>query len=243
MDKRKKYFPTGEELDIIRDIYDGTTVKTNRIMMRLGRKYPRWYVKKLAQQMGLARVAKPPDWSQAEENYLTDNYHHRGLTAIRNALKRINGGITRSDTAIILKAKRLQVNKGSEGYTMRGLEALLGCDHHKIDGWVADRRLAAKLRGTTRKAIQGGDMWYFRPEDVRIFVINNPDEIDLRRVEKYEFIRLLADEKETTITCICPTCGDAHEMQLLWKNKYIPRMLCASCRYGYRSDELNVMEG
>jgi hypothetical protein len=227
---RKKYFPTENELQIIRDLYDGTTVKTNIIMMRLGHKYPRWHVKRLAQEMGFARQIKRPNWSPEEEQYLEDNYHRRNYLSLRNGLMRINGGVSRSRTAIELKAKRLQITKGAEGFVLRGVEALLGCDHHKIHRWIDRGWLAAKRRGTFRKESQGGDMWYFRPEDLRTFVINHPDEIDLRRVAKHEIIALLADEKETLITCICPRCGKEHQRYLNWKGKGIPRKTCNACR-------------
>ncbi|MGO9138461.1 MAG: hypothetical protein ACLP9S_10915 [Syntrophales bacterium] len=52
----RKYNPTGEELKTVHDLYDGTTVKINVIMMRLKRKYPRCYIRRLAKQMGLART-------------------------------------------------------------------------------------------------------------------------------------------------------------------------------------------
>jgi len=226
----QKFFPTEAELRIIRELYDGTTVKINIIMMRLGRKYPRWYVRRLAAQMGLART-KTPNWLPEEESYLEENYHRRLYKEIRRVLKKINGGILRTQTAVVLKARRLKVSKGAEGYTLRGVEALLGVDHHKIHQWINASWLLAKRRGTERKKIQGGDMWYFRPEDLRTFVINHPDEIDLRRVEKFAFIEFLAGEKQTMITCVCPCCGDEHQMYLNWKGACIPRKLCDACRY------------
>ena len=241
---RQKYFPTENELQVICDLYDGTTVKTNIIMMRLKRKYPRWHVKKLAQGMGLARQVRVPNWTPEEEQYLEDNYHRRGYISLRNSLMKINGGADRSRTAIKLKAKRLQINKSAEGFTMLGLCALLGVDHHKVRKWIAARCLAGKRRGTFRKKTQGGDMWYFRPEDLRCFVIKHPEEIDLRRVEKFAFIELLAGEKETMITCVCPRCGEEHKMYLNWKGKSIPRKLCDFCRHNdVQYDELKVMEG
>jgi len=241
---KRKYFPTENELQTIRDLYDGTTVKINIIMMRLGRKYPRWHIRKLAQEMGLAKSSKMPNWSPEEEEYLEDKYHRWGYVALRNGLMRINGGVSRSRTAIKLKAKRLQVTKGAEGFVMIGIQALLGCDHHKIHRWIDHGWLAAKRRGTERKKSQGGDMWYFRPEDLRTFIINHPDEIDLRRVAKHEFITLLADEKETLITCICPCCGEDHRMYLNWKGKTIPRKICGACQMdSVDYTELSVMGG
>jgi hypothetical protein len=48
------------------------------------------------------------------------------------------------------------------------------------------------LRGTARVAEQGGDEYRIAARDVRRFVIANAAAIDLRKVEKFWFIELLA---------------------------------------------------
>lgn len=188
---RKKYFPTEDELALIRDNYDGTTVKTNKIMRLTGHKYPRWYIRRIACDMGLTR-AKPVVWSEAEIEYLHRAHPKQGYVALRNGLMRINGGISRSRTAIRLKTKCIGINKRSGGFTLRMVENLLGADHHKIGRWMRMNLLTAKRKGTERTAAQGGDMWHFEADALRDFVINNPDQIDIRRVEKHSFIDLLA---------------------------------------------------
>jgi hypothetical protein len=145
--------------------------------------------------MGLART-KEPDWSETEIEYLHKNYPHKGYIALRNAFKKINGGINRTRTAVVLKAKREMINKRSNGLTMRMMEILLGADHHKIEKWISLGLLQGKRKGTDRLPIQGGDMWHFEPKEVREFVINNPLEIDIRRVEKMNFIHLVAGMME-----------------------------------------------
>ena len=102
---KRKHFLTEDELKIIRDFYDGTTIKTNKIMRLIDHKYPRWYVKRKAQEMGLARLHKQPDWSEKEVSYLHKYFPSKGFIAIQNGLKRINGGILRSVIAIVLKKK------------------------------------------------------------------------------------------------------------------------------------------
>lgn len=189
---KKIYFPTKEELKIIRDIYDGHTVRTNKIVQLLGHKYPRWYIKRIAQEMGLARCFKMPDWSPAEVEYLHENFPKKGFIAIQNGLKRINGGLLRSITAIVLKKKRIGISKRSDGYTMRMVEDLLGADHHKIERWVRMGWLQDGRKGTERTPAQGGDMHHFEAKNLRDFVINYWNEIDIRRVEKFYFIQLVA---------------------------------------------------
>jgi len=193
MDK-KKYFLTDEEIRIIRDIYDGTTVKTNKIMRAFGHKYPRWYIKRKAQEMGLARCHKQPDWSEKEVEYLHKHFPSKGFVTIQNGLKRINGGVLRSITGIVLKKRRLHINKRSDGFTMRMVEDLLGADHHKIEKWVHFGWLKDGHKGTERTNIQGGDMHHFEAKNLKDFVINHPFEIDIRRVESFSFIQLLSGQ-------------------------------------------------
>jgi hypothetical protein len=51
-DESKKYFPSEGERRLIRDLYAGTTLGPAKIMVRLGCKYPLWYIRRLAGEMG-----------------------------------------------------------------------------------------------------------------------------------------------------------------------------------------------
>jgi hypothetical protein len=190
----KKYFLTDGELRVIGDHYDGSNARLNKIMRSLnagGSKYPRWYIRRIASEHGWSRT-KIADWSPEEEEYLFENYPRKGWVALQNGLKRINGGIHRTPCAIILKKKRLHITKRSDGLTMRMMEDLFGVDHRRIERWMNLGMLTAKRKGTDRTEIQGGDMWHFEPRILRAFVINHPEEVDLRRVEPLHFIQLLA---------------------------------------------------
>ena len=195
---RKKYYLTEDELRIVRDHYDGSTLKINKILRILnagGPKYSRWYIRRVAANNGWARK-KERYWTAKEEEWLSERYPKKGMVALQNGLKKINGGFLRTRTAIVLKIKRLHINKRSNGLTMRMMEDLLGCDHHKIERWMALGLLEAKRKGTDRKETQGGDMWHFEPKRIREFVINHPDQIDIRRVEPISFIHLVAGMME-----------------------------------------------
>ena len=226
----RKYNPTKKDIQVIRDLYDGSSLNISKIMIRLERKYPRGYIKKLAQQMGLART-KEPDWNTAEIGYLLDHYHECGYTTVRNALRKLNGGLLRTRTAIGLKARRLGICKSDEGYTMRGACAVLGVDHHKIKEWVSKGYLRRNFRGTARKKIQGGDIWFIDEECLRSFIIRHLEEIDLRKVDKEAFKGLLAGNiKKLMTTCLCPECGDEYQRMMNWKGRGIPRITCDACR-------------
>ena len=188
----RKYFLTPDEIRIIQEYYDGTSLRTNKILRMIGPKYPRWYIKRKANEMGLSHIKKNPDWNEREIEFLHKNYPRKGWTALIKGLQKINGGIWRSPTAIQLKAKREHINKRSDGFTMRMVEELLGRDHKTIALWMQKGFLDSKKKGTRRTKVQGGDMHHFEAKDLRTFVITHPDEIDLRRVEPRSFIHLIA---------------------------------------------------
>ncbi len=233
---KKKYFPTDEELAIIRDNYDGSSLKLNKIMRLLARKYPRWYVRRVAAGMGLAQI-KEPDWTAAEESYVADHYPRMGLKALRAGLIR-NCGFPRSTTAIQLKIKRLGIIAADvdDGFTLRGLCNLLWGgqeQHHIIERWMANGWLRGKRRGTLRKTCQGGDMWFFAPEWVRAFIIAHPEEIDLRLVDKVAFIRLVAgDHLMLTAACKCPGCGVEFSKRPFNPGLQKLRIYCEACKIG-----------
>lgn len=238
---KKKYNPTAEELKIIRDNYDGSSFQFSKIVRLIGRgKYPRWYIGRIAREMGLARVMEP-DWTAAEEAYVFDNYPKMGLKALRAGLIR-NCGFPRSTTAIKLKIRRLGLfSSDDDGFTMRGLDNFLwgGQDqHHIITRWIAKGWLKAKRRGTLRKTRQGGDHWYFAPEWLRAFIITHPEEIDLRLVDSVAFIRLVAgDNLMLPAGCKCPGCGAEYEKRLFNPGLQVLRIYCDDCQAGHDGDD------
>lgn len=231
---QRKYHPSDAELQIIRENYDGTSLRLNKIMRLLAREYPRWHVRRLAAGMGLARGIAP-DWTAAEENYVFDSYPRKGLKAIQAGL-RTTLGVNRSHTAIKLKVKRLGLTADmDEGFTLRGLcDFLWGGQeqHHIIRRWIASGWLKAKRRGTLRTAKQGGDQWYFDPEWVRSFIIAHPAEIDLRLVDPVAFVRLVAGDTETLCACKCPGCGVEFTRKTVNPGVIMLRIYCESCKTG-----------
>ena len=134
--------------------------------------------------MGLANQKEPP-WSEEEVQYLEKYLHRMSLADIAKRLGR-------TKVAVQLKAKRLGLNKcHQEGYTMRGLCLGLGCDHHKVEKWLAKGWINGTRRKTERKAVQGGDVWLFTNSAIRKLVRYHPEEIDLRRVDKYWFLDVI----------------------------------------------------
>lgn len=194
--KRRKYHPTPEDLAIIEREYDGRRGCTDRVVALLGHRYPGWWVKRQARDMGLSgrcELNQGPGktWSEAEEQALVRLYPLLPISGVRDELKKINGGIARTDVAIRAKAKRLAVNKRSRGFSMRQVCALLGVDHRVVRRWVEDGLLVGQRKGTARDDRSGGDMWHFEDDYIRVFIINHYDLIDFRKVEKKGFVQIL----------------------------------------------------
>ncbi len=229
---RRKYFPTGEELQIIRDNYDGSTLNTNKIMRLLGRKYPRYFIRKKAAELGLTR-SKKCRWTQEEEAYLADKYPEYGLKKLQKGLK-LKFGVFRSTTAIKLKLRRLHcLSRDGEGFTMRGLCDFLWAgkeNHHLIMRWIEKGWLKGKRRGTLRTQNQGGDSWCFSPENVRSFVIAHPEEIDLRCIDPVSFIRLIAGKTDVEVDAMCPRCRTIHQVRTFNPGNIKMYIYCPSCK-------------
>jgi DNA helicase HerA-like ATPase len=79
------------------------------------------------------------------------------------------------------------------GLTRLDAAKLLGMDNKTICTWCIAGDLKATKRGTKRLVQQGGDTWSIQPADLRAFVIDNLERIDIRKVEKFSFVALIAD--------------------------------------------------
>lgn len=161
--------------------YDGRTETIDALAQRL--QVPRYVVRKWGRQLGLARQ-KEPRWTDAELTYLEQALGRVGVV-------KIAAHLGRTPTAVRLKAKRLGLRQSDDGYTLRGLCAGLGCDHHKVAKWLEAGWLKGTRRQTERTEAQGGDMWRFSDAAVRDLVRLHPLEIDPRRAEWVWLVDLL----------------------------------------------------
>lgn len=150
---------------------------------------PRWLVNRRAAVLGLARI-KEPEWSVDEVTVL-ERCGHLTDPVIQRKLKA--AGIQRSINAIHLKMKRLRIRQNLDGYSAHALATAFGVDGHKITYWIKRKMLMATRRGTARSESQGGDTYWITHRGVREFVLAYPDEIDLRKVEKWWFLDLVTD--------------------------------------------------
>jgi hypothetical protein len=179
--KRRKYFLDKPTENLIQALYDGSSKRLDELEEKLPG-IPRWKIMKWASEMGLA-ARREPLWEASEIDYLEGQMPQQSVGSIARHLGR-------TKAAVQEKAKMLGLNKCSEGYTISALSQGLGCQENKVRRWIENGWISGKRRGSERAGIQG-DFWLFRDSDVVKFVRNHPQEIDLRRVDKYWFIDLL----------------------------------------------------
>lgn len=152
--------------------------------------YPRWKITRHAIQIGLiAKQKKEPDWSKQELHILEVNAH-RSPETIQKKLKA--AGFIRSIFGILLKRKRMRMPQNLEGMSATSLAYCLGVDSHFVTRAIHAGRLKAEPRGTNRTEVQGGDIYFIRDKDIKAYILNWLNEIDIRKVEKYWFVHLLA---------------------------------------------------
>lgn len=176
----------GRQLILAR--YDGRTATIDELARRLG--VPRYVVKRWGRELGLARQ-KEARWTPDEDSYLEEHLHRLSLAAIATHLGRTKNAVT-------LRAQRhLGISKGYEGYTLCGLCAALGCDHHKVERWLRAGWLRGTRRQSERTPQQGGDMWLFTDGAVRAFVREHPQEVDPRRADWVWLVDVLTGQGAT----------------------------------------------
>ncbi len=186
------YQPTDLIDGVIREAYKRYLDNNDR--RAIGRaalkiRWPKHQVHRRAARLGLVQV-KEPRWSEAEEQLLRRWGHLTDGTVCR---KLHESGFDRSVNAVHLKMARLRVKQNLEGYSANSLAAAFGRDRHVIARWIERKWLTAERRGTERVSAQGGDSYWIKREDVKAFIFRYPDEVDLRKVEKWWFLDLLTD--------------------------------------------------
>lgn len=190
--KPKKWVPTAEIDAAITRIYtEEYNLKLRRLptLAAFARKigWPHWAVKKRGRELGLARTKEKP-WTERELDLL-DKWAHFTPEVIAKKMRQ--AGAVRTVTAIKLKLKRTGYKQGTEYYSATGLSLALGVDGHCVTRWLRLGYLRAKPKGTARIAVQGGDAWLIHEDDVRRFVVEHPDEIDLRKVDQRWFLYVI----------------------------------------------------
>jgi hypothetical protein len=149
---------------------------------------PRWAIYQRALKIGAVTAShqKKP-WENEEIKILEKNARY-APQAIKKKLAK--AGFQRSMASIVLKRKRMRLLSNLEGMSASLCAEFLGVDLH----WVLNHINIGSLRAEViRHDREGKANYHIREKDLRKFIVYNPDLIDLRKVEKYYFIELVAN--------------------------------------------------
>lgn len=191
-DFRRQRWKSSEHIDAaIRRAYQRTPTKGDINALALAVSRPRWWVSKRATKLGLVATRfKAPAWTEHERDIVRDNFH-RTLRTIQRMLER--AGFRRTETAISVMGKRLGAPREDPRHvTASGLAALMGVDPKVVTRWIGQGWLKARRRGTDRTSAQGADQHWIHLRDVRAFIVDNAAAVDIRKVDKFWFIDLVA---------------------------------------------------
>jgi hypothetical protein len=177
---QKKYTLTESWKRLLLERYDGRP-ETIDALMEFFPGIPRWRVKRWAGELGLSRQKEPP-WTPEKVSYLQAHQH-------RVAMRSIAKHLGRTLVAVRLKAKRLELRKSDEGYTLSALCLGLGTNHHKVERWLT----RGWIKGSRRHTDRTRDMWFFTDQAIRQLVRKHPNEIDPRRVDWIWLVDVLLD--------------------------------------------------
>ena len=159
-------------------------------IINLAKKFnvPRWAVYQRALKIGAVTSAhqKRP-WTD-EEISILEKYARCEPQTIKRKLKK--AGYERSMASIVLKRKRMRFLSNLNGMSACLCAEFLGVDLH----WVLNHINTGSLKAEViRRDREGKSNYFIREKELRRFIITNPDRIDLRKVEKYYFIELVAN--------------------------------------------------
>lgn len=161
---------------------------------------PRSFLTDRAIRLGLTMPhRKEPPWTAAEEALMSRVPLHNPDRA--SAVFREHG-FCRTPTSIVIRAKRLGISRRRKDvFSGTSAAKVLGVDTKTFSSWCIAGHVKAERRGTSRLPQQGGDVWSITPENLRRFVLDNLERIDIRKVEKFAFVdlltRVLAASQET----------------------------------------------
>jgi hypothetical protein len=155
---------------------------------------PRWWLSKRARDLGLALPhKKEPPWTPAEDALMRKVPLH----APERAAEIFRGhGFNRTPTAIVVRAKRLELSRRATRETYSGTAAarILGVDPKTLMTWCAAGEVRATRRDDLRLPQQGGPAWEITHAELRRFILENLERIDIRKVEKFAFVHVLTAE-------------------------------------------------
>lgn len=181
-----RIYPQRDDIDTaIREGYMHAKAKGDikALAARIGR--PDWWVQKRAATLGLTRTNRTrlDSWTAAELQILED---FASCTIRVLAQKLRQAGHRRTETAVAVKLKRLQIDRTDpDRWSATALAPMLGVNPATISDWIERRGLPATRMGEGRGTLM------IERRHLRGWIARNPRYIDLRRVDQPWFMELV----------------------------------------------------
>jgi hypothetical protein len=149
---------------------------------------PRWALYQRAVKIGAVKSSHQRKKWKAEEIKILEKNSQYAPQTIKKRLEK--AGFQRSMASIVLKRKRMRFLSNLQGMSACLCAEFLGVDVHWVLKYIRSGLLNVEI---IRQDRQGKANYYIREKNLRKFIISNPELIDLRKVEKYYFIELVAN--------------------------------------------------
>ena len=184
---RRKYTHTNETDAVVRKAYHFWITYGNRKTIpgaakKLG--WPQYAVTHRARDLGISRTKERP-WTAAEEAILED-WSWLSVTRIARRLK--DAGFKRGEAAVRKKLDRMQLRNSLDGWYVRELADIMGVPKSKVSTWIKHGMLGAKGTGISTGKYE---KVFITSKDVRQFILNYPEEVELTRVDKFWLLGVL----------------------------------------------------
>ena len=170
-----------EEEQFIIDTYARLTARKQA--ERLERDYSDVVAKRMRMlkksQLDSTQRAYHPPWTKEQEDWLRENYHKYTMRSLRRHLHR-------TETAIILRKRRLGIIRTDGFYTCNSLAEIFGCDPKKFaslynEGYLKGKR-APYLQGSNRP-------WVFNEGQIARFLRQYPWLMDPKKMQQQHYFR------------------------------------------------------
>ena len=135
-------------------------------------------------QLSIYERAYHPVWSPEQDDWLRDNYH-------KYTMKTLSRRLGRTECAIWLRKRRLNIRRTDGFYTCRALAEIFRCDPKRIaslyeQGYLTGKR-APYLQGQNRP-------WVFNEGDVEAFIRTYPWLTQPDKMQEHYFRSMVRDE-------------------------------------------------
>ncbi|MGB7721074.1 MAG: MarR family winged helix-turn-helix transcriptional regulator [Bryobacteraceae bacterium] len=187
--RQKRYWPTDQIDESIRACFSRKYEHVGAL--RSAAKSTGWStaaIVRRARELGLSHARNEAEWSTGEEELL-ETFAFQSPVSIQTKLNR-QFGTHRTLTAIEAKRQRMNLLNNLDGMNLRQLAEALGVAKITVHRWLDCGRIRGLVRFPHLQEV-GRHMWFFPTPEIRRFILENLECVDLGRVEKHWFVSVV----------------------------------------------------